>query len=552
MCSLSRKCTYFFSFITILFITFFAPNTAQANSTVSGTFVSVQYDEVQFGKDQVEKRLSSITIKNKQGRMTTFNIDKYASLYVDTISVSIEAFKLGMEIEADVNLRRVKTLHGKTGTVPGEIEHNGKIVEGTVNRIDKGGNYISVKIANGQIKTFYLNTKTEIYKGTTLVDLSLLYEGDHVKLGFSEYDTNLLTSIEINVQGVKIESLYKGTIQRIDPISNKIILRDQKIFLDWKWQTINPKSNSTYTYSNKKPIYVGNQPIKSDRLRYYANHEVYLVTISQFGQEIVEKMVIKIAKERTFTEPMKSINTKVKSIEFINAGKINYHDGSILIRNGRLVDASSLQVSGTAFVVTEGMNRSDFANVVHIANDGFQSPNLTNHGLYFGQIQTTTPYNLTLNNLRQLDNNYWKDRADSSFTFSNDTNAVYDFKTSVLDIIARDEMDDYYNRNGYFYVSNGNIIALHLPDPKASLANIVSVGRLQSIKPNNPAILSVRNVSQWQSGAWAEAGNISSLNIEQATLIKDGKVIQAKDLRIDDRLYIIHESQVKGRIILVN
>lgn len=552
MCSLLKKCTYFITFTILLLITFYTPNSVQANSKISGTFVNVNYDEVQLAKDQVEKRLSSITIKNEQGRTTTLNIDNNAKLFVDTVPVAIEAFKLGMEIEADVNLRRVKTLRGKTGTAPGKIEHGDKIIEGTVNRIDKNGHYISVKIASGQTKTFYINVKTEIFKGTTLVDLSSLYEGDSVKLSFSEYDTNLLSSIEINVQGVKVEALYKGTIQRIDPLSNKIILRDEKVFLDWKWQMVNPRSNSTYTYSAKSPIYVGDQPIQANRLRYYANHDVYLVTVSQFGKEVVEKMVIKKTNERTFTEPMKSVNTARKLITLRDAGNIRYHDGTILIRNGRLIEPTSLQASGTAFVVTEGTKTSEFANVVHIANDGFQSPNLTNHGFYFGQIQSTTPYQLTLNNAMQLDNNYWKGVASSTFTFSNDTTAVRDFRNSILTVIARDEIDDYYNRYGYFYVTNGNIIAMHLPDLKAPLATIVSVGRLESIKTSNPAVLSVRNVSQWQNGVWNESGNISSMNIEQATLIKDGKVIQAKDLQINDRLYIIHESQVKGRIILVN
>ena len=42
------------------------------------------------------------------------------------------------------------------------------------------------------------------------------------------------------------------------------------------------------------------------------------------------------------------------------------------------------------------------------------------------------------------------------------------------------------------------------------------------------------------------------MNIEQATIIRDGKVIEAKDLQPGERVYILHESQVKGRILLVN
>ena len=65
------------------------------------------------------------------------------------------------------------------------------------------------------------------------------------------------------------------------------------MFLDWRWQPTAPQSNSSYTYSAKTPIYVGNEQIKPDRLRHYANHDVYFVTVSQFGKPVIEKMVIK-------------------------------------------------------------------------------------------------------------------------------------------------------------------------------------------------------------------------------------------------------------------
>ena len=273
---LIKKTTSLLVFALLLFTGLLVANPASANSLVSGTFVNVIYDEVQIDKDTTEKRLKSITIKNDQGRTITLNIDKFAKLSVDTISTSIEAFKLGMEVEADVDLRRVKALRGQTGTAPAKIEQRDKIVTGTVNRIDKNGKFLSIRLDGGQSKTYYLNDATEILKGSTLVDLSVLYEGDRVKLLFSEYNTNFIDSIEIIVQGIKIESLNKGTIQRIDHTNNKLILKDEMVFRNWSWYPNTYKSNSSYSYSTRIPIYVGDQLITPDRLRYYANHDVYL------------------------------------------------------------------------------------------------------------------------------------------------------------------------------------------------------------------------------------------------------------------------------------
>jgi len=230
---------------------------------------------------------------------------------------------------------------------------------------------------------------------------------------------------------------------------------------------------------------------------------------------------------------------------------IRYHENTILIRNGRLVDANSLQTKGTAFVVTDGVQKSQYANVVHITNDGFESPNLTNHSLYFGQISSGNSYNITLKNASQMSANYWRTARTPKFAFSNDTHAVEDLKRSFIDIVPQqDEMKNYANEFGYFYVANNTIVAAHLIDPKAQKANLVSVGRIERINPYGD--ISIRNVSQWMNGYWNTAGNISSMNIEQAMIIRDGKVILMDDLKPGERVYVVHESKVKGRVLLVN
>jgi len=551
---LLRKYPLLLACIVIFSSSLFIANPAAASSKITGTFVDVTYDEVQLDKKVTEKRLKNIIIKNAKGQKTTLTIDKYAKLSVDTIPTTIDAFKLGMDVEVDVELQRVKALRGKTHTQPGKIAHRDKIVIGTVNRIDPNGEFLSVRLDDGKTKTYYLTNATAVLKGTTLKDLSVLYEGDRVKLIFSEYDTNSIDSIEVIEQGIKVDALYKGKIQRVEPTSSKLIVSNEMMFLDWRWQANAPKSNSSYTYSAKTPIYVGNEQIRPDRLRYYANHDVYFVTVSQFGKQVIEKMVIKKTNERTFYEPMTYVNTSSKTIRLKNAGSISYHDGTILIRNGRLVDPYSLLSSGSAFIATEGIRQSEFANVVHITNDGFQSANLTDHAIYFGQISTANLYTLSLSNAMKLSkNNYWQNEKNPSFSFSNDTVAVRDAGGSTLKVIPQqNELNDFRGRYGYFYVANGHIVATHLLESTFKMANIVSVGRIEGITQLSPAIIRIRNVSQWQYGVWKEAGYISSMNIEQATIIKDGKVITAKDLRVNDRLYLIHESHVKGRILLVN
>ena len=544
-----KKCTYIFSLILVIIYTLPFLQ-ADAATLYKGTFVDVTYENVRLSNNTTEKRLKTVTIKNNAGKTTTLNIDKYAELSVNARETTIDAFKLGMSVEADVDLRKVQALRGFTTISPAKTSAIGKQVNGTVNRVDKNGKFISVRLDDGQSKSFFINEDTEVYKDSSLSDLSVIYEGDRVKLKLVEHDSRILHSIEVNTQGIIVENLYKGTIQRIDPVQKKIVIKDEKVFRNWKWESQIPVGNTSKNYSTKTPIYVGNKEVSQQQLRYYASDEVYYVTISQFGKEVIQKIVIKRSNERTFYEPMTSINTATKKIGLKTAGIIPYHLGSIIIRNGRLVDPFSLQSSGTAFVVTDGATSSQFANIIHVTNDGFQSPNLADHTLYYGKISTTSSYNLTLSNAQKLTNHYWSSAPTARLAFSNDTQVVEDFGRSVLSVVPRNEMDNKEGTYGYFYVKGNHIVSAHLVSTSSPLAQLVSVGRLETTI--NDKTLRIQNVSHWQQGVWKEAGKIYSMNVEQTTFIKDGKVISVKDLKPNDRLFIIHESIVKGRIIFVD
>lgn len=539
-------------FFPILFLStlLLLPSETNGATLVKGSFDTVTFETVEHSDGSIQKNPKSITINNSKNKKLTLKIDKYTRLSVNSLPTSIDAFKIGMGVEADVNLGKVVELRGISYVSQENTDAIGKSFSGTVNRIDKKGTFLSVKLDSGTSKTYYLNGDTEFYKDTKLSDLSVLFEGDRIKLQIDEYDSRIITSVEINTQGEVIENLYKGKIQKIDPIQNKLIVNNEQIFRDWKWQSQISIDNTSKTFTNKTPIYVGNKQIKQDQLLHYTYDDVYYVTVKQFGKEVIQKMVIKRTNERTFYEPLTSINTTIKKIGLRNVGILPYHNGSILIRNGRLVDSYSLQSSGTAFVVTDGPNTSKYANVIHVTNDGFQSPNLADHTVYFGKINTTGTYDLTINNAKKLSNNYWKNVSTTRLTFSDDTNVVEDYKRSVLKVVPRNEMDERIGQYGYFYVKNNEIIASHIVGTSHPISNLVSVGRLDNTSGGKN--ISVKNVSQWQKGVWNEAGKINSMNVEQTTIIKEGKVISINDLKPNDRLFIIHESIIKGRLIFVD
>ena len=370
-------------------------------------FVDVTYEEVVLDKKTTEKQLSKITLINDKGKTITLNIDRYASLFMNSTPTSIGAFKEGMWVEATVELRNVKELNGFVEMAQGNDSNTiGATLTGTVNTIDRNGKFISINSKERKSVNYYLDAQTQIFKDNKLVDLSVLYEGDRVKLTLDDHDSTTLSSIEIVAEGIKVEHLYKGTVQQIDTKKKKLVVKDEKVFRNWDWRN-GSEPISSKPFTAKTPIYVGNKKIDASQLRNYINNEVYYVTIEQMGQEVVQKMIIKQSNERSLHERLNSVDTSSQKIRLSSAGNIAYHNGTIIIRNGRLVDASALSQSGDAYVITSGNTTHQYANVIHVTNDGFQSANLSNHEVYFGQINSVGSYQVTLTNANRLSNNYW-------------------------------------------------------------------------------------------------------------------------------------------------
>lgn len=549
---------YTWSIAIIIGCLFGSANSTEASERITGTFVKANYEEVLVDKDTTKKELRSVTIKNDAGRIATYTVDKYTRLSVDTIAVKIDAFKLGMKVEADIQNLYFKTLHGKTDTPGAVIEPNAKAYSGMVTYMDRDRKGLTITLDDGRVKNVYINSETQFFKKGKLTTSSSLYEGDRVNIKFSVYNSNYITLLDILEPGVQVAGLYKGTLHRIDPINRKIIVRDETKFQNWHWYENNSKSTTSYYYSTKTPIYFENKPVPHNQLRKYANLKVYLATVNKNGKEQVERIIIQKNAERTFYEPLQSFNGKTKEIRLMDSQRFRYHDGSILIRNGRLVSPESLGAYGTAFVAASGPIKTQYANIIHISNDGLNSPNLSDHSIYFGKISGVLGYKLRLSDASELKNNVWSSMKEKDLNFNNETYAVEEYGVKFITLIPQMDLRFMMGYYGYFYISDDNeVTAIQLTDGSKTPANITLAGRLSKLNPApygkvTPTKISVRNVSRWMKGAWVDQAEVKEMNIQQATFIKDGAVIQPSDLEINDRLFIIAESVVKGKIILVD
>lgn len=531
---------------------------AKAAQLVTGTFVDVTFSEYTKPDGTIEQQLSKVTLQNDRGRTVTFNINKNTRLYINNTATTIEGFKMGMEVEAEISLRSVVELRGTSTTA---TEPNGpstgsgsssKITAGVVTSIDPNGLFIMVKPDVGEETTYYINKETNYQKGSSATDISALYVGDRVKLSFKNKNTSVVTKVAISETGTLVENLYKGEIQAVNPNANKLTVKNQHAFINWQFGSQTTNDLSTMSFTSKVPIYVGNTKVEKGQLKNYIGSEAYYATVKQFGKEVIEKIVVLKNNERTYYEPMLSVDTDYQLLKLKSAGTMYFHNGTILIRNGRLIEPTGLLAYGTAFVIADGAARDHYAQVVQVTSDSFMSPNLAGHELYYGRLSQADGYLIEIDDAMKIESNVFKKSDDTVLSVSNSTKAMVDDGNKTYSVMPDIELYLSEGDYGYFYVKEGHVQALHILDNAKPVAPLMLTGKLQSVKSKYPAVINVKSVSQWQNGRWYEAGEMVDMNIDQATIIKAGKVIQASDLQASDRLVVLSDRFVKAHFILVD
>lgn len=123
---------------------------------------------------------------------------------------------------------------------------------------------------------------------------------------------------------------------------------------------------------------------------------------------------------------MLSVDTKYQLLKLKSAGSLYFHDGTILIRNGRLIEPNGLLAYGTAFVISDGAARDNYAQVVQVTSDSFMSPNLAGHELYYGRLSQADGYLIEINDAMKIESNVFKKTDHAVLSVSNSTKAIVD------------------------------------------------------------------------------------------------------------------------------
>lgn len=508
---------------------------------------------------------SLIEVEEYAGNVKRWNITPNTVLLIDDTPAELKDLKAGMEIYAEYNNNFLLRIESWSTENPGYIPPGGKVRSGTIKRIDR--DQLILQLTTGKEETFFTSPATIALKNGVNVPLSTLYEGDMVRLYFDEKDSAIISRMSIQGDSVKIKGLYKGQLDTQNLLDNTLIFKNVEIFKNGTWQEL--KSILRIDYSRDLPVFYGGQPLSHGNMKYFQGKTAYLAVKDFLGGDLTEKMVIKSQYETTFSDKIEEVNWYAQAFELKNKRNIDFGEGTIFIKNQRLVDEYSVTPGTDAFVVADGRGGKALASVVYIYNQYINNSNIGQFYLYSGKLDMVVENKVVLRDFFVQNRNDWESFDDDKELFYDNDTYIFDLEEMkqitpeqfITEHYAVDEDSSYARRQGlkswysYAYTDGDRIVAIALKKTMDSLLRQrVTIGIVDRVDEDYLVGKTVvlRDAQDWSSRneKWMTKSLPVRMRVEKAILIKDDRVISWDELRPGDNIYSVRDD-FEGKFLLV-
>ncbi|MSU00618.1 hypothetical protein [Tissierella pigra] len=506
---------------------------------------------------------NKIKVEEYSGTIYTIPMIKNVVLEIDGRPVKITDFKKGMEVYITLQGRNIKYMDAYSVDNPAYIQPGEKVRIGTVLGIDR--DQIEIKLPTGKREVYFTSPATVVTKNKENINLKELYVGDRVKFYFDDIDTSYISRVNIQGDSILIKDIYRGQLTVTDSLQDIIALEKVDVFRNGKWTSLG--KSIKVPYNGNLPIYIGGQKIDIKNLKHYKGKTVYMAMKDYFGKEKVERMVVKAQYENNFSEKIREINWFSSQMELGNNRNINFHDGTIVVKNNRLVDVYNLNSGSDGLIIADGRGSDLTADLVYIYNENINNTNIGQDQLYVGRLNTILEDILYLKDFFLLDKNNWESFNDEKEFFYDDDTFIYDLENnkevSPKEFFSRDYSVDENNRRnrtrdwyGYLYTEGDRISAAFIKRSMDSLLNQrTTIGIVESspVEDNNMGwFLKLKNSKDWSTinEQWMEKNSTLNIYLREAMIIKNGQRVTVNDIKSGDSLYMVRDDNM-AKVIIV-
>lgn len=422
--------------------------------------------------------------------------------------------------------------------------------------ISKKASGIVVKYKDGSEQVLEIGNDVVIIKDKKLVGINSLKDGDNVRLLIN--DTENGTEIkEITIEGDEhyISNIYKGTVQKLDPMSKKISVMSMQVFNNGKWDWVERKGSTQIPLADSYSIYADDVQIdinKANKLMY--GNEAYIAVEKSYGGE--EKVVVLSYRNSDDTPDTITSGTITGAVSgsgtftiLSRNQKVSYSAGSIIVKYGRLVSGSSLANDDQAyFAIDRDYSSGNYkASVVQVNEPVVQNA----LSIYRGRIKVIDEgRSFTVESFSQLIGTGWYySNTPKSFNITSGTRALDQDGVMNMDNFVGYGDDSYVGRTVYIAADGMNAVLI-------STAPYGTVNMRGTVYKIDNAKLYLRDVIEYNLSTYLwEITADDTINIlNNSIIIKNGKITDASAIKKGDSVRVLkkdNDTDADGYIIFI-
>jgi hypothetical protein len=375
-------------------------------------------------------------------------------------------------------------------------------------------------------------------------------------------------------------------VQSVNVYRNELTIIEPSVLNNAQWKESEDDYSKTFTLNDTAKISVRGEEITLDELsKLYKQSTVYVAVRDDYSVEQVMQVSVSVGGERFSVDRVEDIDKVIGNLElFDNNRNIIFNDGTIVIKNSKLVDISSIDKYDDVVVVSDYYKGQDNANVVRITSDAEKIFNQ----VYIGAIENIYTTSFTLRNYASISGNEWdsvKSTSSSYFHYFNDLNIIdITDKTNFETLPAYDFYHGGYSRkenendssNGLDYwryytffvtdedrkvigmnIRQNGLLDGQMIDPinddeddikrelDLKLAGLVLTRGTVAAFNDTYQRIEITDSHDWAEdfGRWnANRGN-SAVEWRDAVIVKNSKRIEKEDINLGDYLYVLRDDE---------
>jgi len=355
---------------------------------------------------------SSVELFDYNNKINTYPILKNCSVEINRRPGSISDLGYGQDVLMRLDNGYITFIDVETFLNPGYIPEFGKTQIGEV--YEKFNDRIVFLLNTGNKELYSVDNDTIILKGGELIHETSLKEGDKVKLFFNDIYTEKIAKIEVEGSERLVKRIYKGNLKSFNQASMTLVINNPEYLKNIEWI---PMDNyyKQISLDDNVEIYNKNEIIDNKHfIERFRDKEIYVVVENAYDNDI---------------------NRVVNKFELENKQNVNYNNGTIIIKEGRVVSYNALNADDTVLVVSErenGINEANLVKITPINENKFNN-------IYFGTLKDVNFNSITLDN-----HAFVEDNKISNVSTSTSDNYYCFTETNITDIT---DPDDFKNLN---------------------------------------------------------------------------------------------------------